>query len=109
MGSRMAANLARSGFDLTVWNRTAEKAQAFCQEHAGVSAAGTPAQAGAEAEIVITMVVDAAQVSDVLLGESGAASQAAPGTLFVDCSTIGPAATRRIGEELLSRGLALLE
>jgi 3-hydroxyisobutyrate dehydrogenase-like beta-hydroxyacid dehydrogenase len=108
MGSRMAANLARAGFELTVWNRTASKAQAFASEHRAGTAA-TPAQAATEAELVITMVVDGDQVAEVLLGADGAASGAARGTLFVDCSTIGPAATTEIGARLAAQGHELLD
>ncbi|MBV9818266.1 MAG: NAD(P)-dependent oxidoreductase [Solirubrobacterales bacterium] len=109
MGSRMAANLAENGFELTVHNRTAETAEAFAAEHDGVTVAATPAQAAAEAAIVFTMVVDGDQVRQVLLGEDGAATEAAPGTLFVDCSTIGPAATLEIGAELDERGSSLVD
>jgi len=75
MGSRMAANLVRAGFEVTVWNRTAAKAEAFCAEHAAKMAA-TPAQAAAGSEFVITMVVNAEQVQAVLLGENGVADAA---------------------------------
>ena len=109
MGSRMAANLARAGFELTVWNRTAARAQAFCAEHPGVAGADTPAQAATEADFVVTMVVDGEQVAEVLLGEQGAATTARSGTLFVDCSTIGPLAARTIGRQLAERGLELLD
>jgi 3-hydroxyisobutyrate dehydrogenase len=112
MGSRQAANLARAGFDLTVWNRTASTAQQFAAEHAGVTVAETPAQAGAEADIVFTMVVDGDQVRDVLLGDDGAATQAragGDGVLFVDCSTIGPAAAKEIGEVLDERGHSFID
>jgi 3-hydroxyisobutyrate dehydrogenase len=109
MGSRMAANLARAGFELTVWNRTASTAVQFAAGNEGVSVAGTPAEAARQAEIVFTMVVDGAQVQHVLLGDEGAATAAAQGTLFVDCSTIGPAATREIGEALDERGLSLVD
>ena len=47
MGSRMAANLARAGFELTVWNRTAATAERFAAEH-GATLAATPAEAAAE-------------------------------------------------------------
>jgi 3-hydroxyisobutyrate dehydrogenase len=109
MGSRMAANLARAGFELTVWNRTAPTAVQFAAANEGVSVAGTPAEAAQQAEIVFTMVVDGAQVQHVLLGDEGAATAAVQGTLFVDCSTIGPAATREIGEALDERGLSLVD
>lgn len=108
MGSRMAANLAARGFALTVYNRTRATAEAFCSEHSATPA-DTPAQAAADAEIVITMVVDGAQVESVLLGADGAATAAAPGTLFVDCSTIGPAATHAIAARLVERGMAMAD
>ncbi len=109
MGSRMAANVARAGFELTVWNRTTATAERFCSKHEGVRLAATPADAGAEAEIAITMVVDGPQVEQVLLGEAGAATGAADGTLFVDCSTIGPESALAIGERLAGRNLRLVD
>jgi 3-hydroxyisobutyrate dehydrogenase len=108
MGSRMAANLARAGFELTVWNRSPEKAERFCAEH-GARLARTPAEAAASAEIVFTMVVDGPQVEHVLLGHDGAAEGASPGALCVDCSTIGPSMTRAIGARLAERGLKQID
>ena len=109
MGWRMAANLARAGHELTVWNRTSEKAEGFAAEHAGVARAGTPAEAARGAECVITMVVDGPQVEQVLLVEDGATHGAAPGTLFIDCSTIGPSAARAIGSQLAERQMELVD
>jgi 3-hydroxyisobutyrate dehydrogenase-like beta-hydroxyacid dehydrogenase len=108
MGSRQAANLARAGFDLTVWNRTRATAEAFCDAH-GATLAPTPAEAARGAEFVITMVVDGPQVGEVLLGEQGAATTAAPGTIVIDCSTIGPAATHQIAGRLRDRDLRMLD
>ena len=103
MGSRMAANLRRAGHELTVFNRTRERAEAWAQEHGGTVAA-TPAEVGAAAEVVITMLVDGAQVEEALLGPGGAAAGAADGTLFVDMSTIAPADARRLAATLAERG-----
>ena len=108
MGWRMAANLARGGFELTVWNRTHEKAQRFCSEHRA-DLARTPAEAAARAEVVVTMVVDGTQVDSVLLGDDGVASAAPAGLLCVDCSTIGLAATRAIAAALSQRGIAMVD
>ena len=108
MGSRMAANLVRGGFELTVWNRTASTAERFASEH-DVRHAATPAQAARESEFVVTMVVDAPQVEQVLLGRDGAATAARETTLFIDCSTIGPTPTRSLGAALADRGLSLLD
>lgn len=109
MGSRMAANLSRAGFQLTVWNRTRSTAEAFCAEYDGVELADSPADAGAAAEVVVTMVVDGDQVRRVLLGEQGAATHAGAGTLFIDCSTIGPPAARTLGAELAALGMELID
>lgn len=74
MGSRMAANLAKAGFDVIVWNRTRERADAT-----GLPVADTPAEAARGADVVITMVVDAPQVEEVLFGPEGAAGGMAEG------------------------------
>jgi 3-hydroxyisobutyrate dehydrogenase-like beta-hydroxyacid dehydrogenase len=104
MGSRMAANLQRAGFAVTAWTHTPGKADAWAAEHEGTKAAATPAAAAEGADLVISMVVDGAQVEAILLGDDGAASGAAPGTLFVDMSTIAPADARRIGGVLAEQG-----
>lgn len=108
MGSRMAANVARAGHRVTVYNRTTATAQAWVAEHGG-TVAQTPAQAAAAADVVISMVVDGAQVEQVLLGPDGAADGARPGALFVDMSTISPDDTRRIGAGLAERGVAFVD
>jgi 3-hydroxyisobutyrate dehydrogenase-like beta-hydroxyacid dehydrogenase len=108
MGSRMAANLAAGGFELTVWNRTRSRAEEFCQRHRAQTA-DTPAQAAAAAEFVITMVVDAPQVRELLLGDQGVADGAQPGTLCIDCSTIGATPTRELGARLAERDLVLMD
>ena len=99
MGSRMAANLARAGHDLTVHNRTRERAEAWVAEHGG-TLAETPAEA--RGEVVITMLVDGPQVEEALLGPDGAATGAEPDTVFVDMSTIGAEHARGIGERVPS-------
>jgi 3-hydroxyisobutyrate dehydrogenase-like beta-hydroxyacid dehydrogenase len=108
MGSRMAACLARAGFDVAVHNRTREKADAWVAEHGGRVAA-TPHEAADGAAAVITMVVDGPQVEHVLLGDDGAAHGAAEGTLMIDMSTIAPADARRIGAALAERGLPFVD
>jgi 3-hydroxyisobutyrate dehydrogenase-like beta-hydroxyacid dehydrogenase len=108
MGSRMAANLRRAGHELAVFNRTRSTAEAWAAEH-GATVAATPAEAAAEAEVVITMVVDGAQVEAVLLGADGVVHGAREGLLCVDMSTIAPSDTRRIGAALAERGLHLMD
>jgi 3-hydroxyisobutyrate dehydrogenase len=108
MGARMAANLARAGYELTVHNRTRSRAEAFAAEHRA-TVADTPADVGAASDVVVTMVVDGAQVEEVLLGEQGVAQKAAAGTLCLDMSTIAPSDTRRIGAALHERGIGFVD
>jgi 3-hydroxyisobutyrate dehydrogenase-like beta-hydroxyacid dehydrogenase len=105
MGSRMAANLARAGFEVTVWNRTREKAEQWAAEHGG-TVAGTPAEVAERSDVIVTMVVDGAQVQAVL---DAAAERLRQGQLVIDCSTIGPRAARQIGTALAERGVSFLD
>jgi len=109
MGAPMAANLARAGFEVVAWNRTAEKAQALAAEHEGVLVAATPAEAAAAAGTVISMVPDTPEVEAVLLGENGAAEGLSEGGLAVDMSTIAPTASRSIADRLAEKGIAFLD
>jgi 3-hydroxyisobutyrate dehydrogenase-like beta-hydroxyacid dehydrogenase len=108
MGSRMAANLVGAGYSLSVWTHTPGKAERWAAEH-GAEPFGRPAEVARNSEIVLSMVVDGAQVASVLLGEHGAIEGARPGTLCVDCSTIGPAETCAIGAALKERDLDMLD
>jgi 3-hydroxyisobutyrate dehydrogenase len=104
MGSRMAANLRRAGFELVVWNRTAETARRWATEH-GAEVAASPAEVGTSCDRVVTIVVDGPQVEAVLLGDGGAATAPHEDLLCIDMSTIGPAAAGRIGAGLAERGV----
>jgi 3-hydroxyisobutyrate dehydrogenase-like beta-hydroxyacid dehydrogenase len=108
MGSRQAANLRRAGFELTVYNRTREKAEAWAREH-GATVAATPAEVARRSDVVFSMVVDGPQVEAVLLGEHGAVHGAPEGVLCVDMSTTGPAEARRIGAALDEHGVRFLD
>jgi 3-hydroxyisobutyrate dehydrogenase-like beta-hydroxyacid dehydrogenase len=108
MGGPMAANLARAGFELSVYTRTREKAERFASEH-GADAAATPREAAEGAAAVITMVPDAPEVEEVLLGEQGAAHGLEENALAIDMSTIAPTAAKAIGERLAEDRIAFLE
>jgi 3-hydroxyisobutyrate dehydrogenase len=108
MGGPMAANLARAGFELSVWTRTSEKADRFASEH-GARSAATPAEAAAGADAVITMVPDSPEVDSTLFGGDGAARALEGGGLAIDMSTIAPSAARAIGERLAESGIDFLE
>ena len=108
MGEPMAAHLARAGFELSVYTRTREKAAAFARD-SGARAAATPREAAEGASVVITMVPDAPEVEEVLLGEQGAVHGLGEGALVIDMSTIAPTAARAIGERLADDGVDFLE
>jgi 3-hydroxyisobutyrate dehydrogenase-like beta-hydroxyacid dehydrogenase len=108
MGSRMAANVAAGGYPLTVWTHTPGKAERWAAEH-GARAAATPAEVAAGSEIVVSMVVDGEQVAEVLTGEQGVLSGAAPGLLCVDMSTIGAEPARAVGAALAQGGVELID
>jgi len=102
MGGPMARNLREAGFELSVYNRTREKAERFASEH-GARAAATPAEAAEGADAFITMVPDAPQVEEVLFGDAGAASTLADDALVVDMSTTSPTASRAIAGRVAPR------
>jgi 3-hydroxyisobutyrate dehydrogenase-like beta-hydroxyacid dehydrogenase len=108
MGSRMAAVLRRAGFEVTVWNRTRARAEAWAAEHGG-NVAKTPAQLAERCDVVISMVVDGQQVERVLLGEDGVVEDARKGLLCIDMSTIGPREARSIASRLAEHGVAFLD
>ena len=108
MGSRMAANLCRAGFEVHAWNRTRARADELADAH-GATVAETPAAAAAAARLVVTMVVDSPEVEAVLFGPDGAAEGFGQGGLVVDMSTIAPSAGRAIGDRLREQGVAFLD
>ncbi len=107
MGAAMAANVARAGFPLTVWNRTPGRAAAAVAS--GALEAVGPAAVGAASEIVVICVSDTPDVEAVLFGEGGLAEGLAQGSLVVDCSTISPAATRGFAERLAAAGVGFVD
>lgn len=107
MGAAMAANVARAGFGLTVWNRTPGRAEEPVS--VGAVEAETPAAVAVAADIVIICVSDTPDVEAVLFAEQGLAAGLTPGALVIDCSTIAPAATREFGSRLAVGGVALVD
>lgn len=107
MGRGMAHNLLRAGFDLTVWNRTASRADELAA--AGAKVAASPAALAEGCDIIFSCVSDTPDVRAVLLGEGGVIHGAAAGALVVDMSTISPQATREIAAALGERGVHFLD
>jgi 3-hydroxyisobutyrate dehydrogenase len=86
MGSGMARRLLLNGFPLTVFNRTVEKADALANEGAGV--ATSPAEAAADADVIISMVSDDNAARSIWLGENGVLTAVKPGAVCIECSTV---------------------
>jgi 3-hydroxyisobutyrate dehydrogenase len=107
MGSAMAANLARAGFPLTVYNRTAGRARPLVE--LGAVEVGSPSQLGAASDVVVTCVPDSPQVAEVLFGPAGLAQGLAEGSLLIDCSTISPTRTQEFGARLAAQGVAMID
>lgn len=107
MGRGMVRNLLKAGYPVTVWNRTAERADEFVA--LGAKGAATPSDAAASADIVMSCVSDTPDVEAVLLGENGAIHGARAGMIFIDLSTISPKSTRQIAAKLGEVGVGLLD
>ncbi|MBP7823899.1 MAG: NAD(P)-dependent oxidoreductase [Pseudomonas sp.] len=101
MGLPMCRRLLAAGYPLRVWNRSADKCLPLLQEGAG--RVETPAELCADAEVVMLCLADTAAVREVVFGAGGLVESARPGQLLVDFSSLEPAATREMAEELLQR------
>jgi 3-hydroxyisobutyrate dehydrogenase len=95
MGYPMAGHLAAKGHEVTVYNRTAAKAEKWAAQHGGNWAA-TPAEAAAGADMVMACVGNDDDLRAVCLGESGAFAGMKAGALFVDHTTVSAAVTREL-------------
>jgi 3-hydroxyisobutyrate dehydrogenase-like beta-hydroxyacid dehydrogenase len=100
MGFPMAGWLAKKGHAVTVYNRTAAKAERWCKEHGGQSAA-TPAAAAQDAEIVFSCVGDDPDVREIALGKGGAIAAMKPGAVYCDHTT----ASADVAREIAAAGL----
>jgi 3-hydroxyisobutyrate dehydrogenase-like beta-hydroxyacid dehydrogenase len=107
MGSRMARSILRHGVELTVWNRTIDKAQALAAE--GARVAQTPREVAEASDVVVCCVSDPNAVGRVLFADDGVRPAARPGFRYVECSTISPGLMRRVGDALSARGAEALE
>lgn len=107
MGRGMTANLLKAGFPVTVWNRTAGRAESLFEQ--GAARAASPAAVAAASDIIFTCVSDTPDVEAVVLGEQGILHGAAAGALLVDCSTISPRSTRAMAVTLAAKGVGMLD
>jgi len=107
IGRPMAARVARL-HSLVVWNRTAERTRGFAVEHS-VRVAGTPAEAVAQAEVVLTCLPTSKEVEVLLDGPTGMEAGLRPGSLFLDCTSGDPATSRRIAARLARRSVSFAD
>ncbi len=108
MGAPMAGHLAAAGHDVTVYNRTAAKAEAWTKAHSGASAA-TPAEAAHGAAIVFACVGNDDDVRSVVYGDDGAFAGMESGAIFVDHTTASAALARELDDAAKGRGVAFLD
>jgi 3-hydroxyisobutyrate dehydrogenase len=107
MGQGMARNLLKAGFGLTVWNRTASRADALVSE--GAKQASSPADLAAQCDVIVICVSDTPDVDAVLFGEAGVFHGVRSASLVVDCSTISPIKTQQFAETLAEKGVHMLD
>lgn len=106
MGCPMAINLVKAGHELTVWNRTAAKADPVVAE--GAKLAASPKAAAEGAEFVITMVADGPTLQAVAFGPDGYIAALKPGMIAIDMSTVAPAESQKVADAIEAAGCKLV-
>jgi 3-hydroxyisobutyrate dehydrogenase len=107
MGAGIAATLRERGYEMHVCDARPGAAVRFAE--AGGVAWATPAQVAQRCEVLISVVVNAAQTEDVLFGEGGAAAAMKPGSVFVMCSTVDPNRSIAFEERLGAMGILYVD
>ena len=107
MGRPMAANLLKAGHEVTVWNRTASRADSLVEQ--GAKRAATPRDLAAASEVIITIVSDPPALESVYWGEAGVFSGLRRGSLLVESSTVHPNLEKRAAAAAASAGCEFLE
>jgi 3-hydroxyisobutyrate dehydrogenase len=107
MGKGMAKTLLQAGYELTVYNRTRNKAEEFVK--LGAKVAETPADAASGNDVVITMLADPAAVTELVLGKNGIVEGLKAGSTLIDCSTVDPTTTALTLEAAEAKGADFLD
>ena len=107
MGGPMAANLAKAGHAVRVFDLVPAAIQAAAD--AGATPAGSARDTLADAEVVISMLPASRHVEGLYLGEGGILDAIPAGALVIDCSTIAPASARKVAEAAAKRGLQMID
>lgn len=108
MGGAMARHLSTAGHEMTVFNRSMEKAQKWATLYGGTVAA-SPADAAHGADVVISCVGTDDDLASITLGRDGAFAAMAKGSLFIDHTTVSARIARQLGVEAKSRGLMIVD
>ena len=106
MGQPMARRLLGAGFDLVVYNRTPAKAEPLVER--GATAVESPADLAGRSDVVFSMVADDGALMEVALGERGALKGARDGLVYVDMSTVSPAASAEVAGACSRAGVQFL-
>jgi 3-hydroxyisobutyrate dehydrogenase-like beta-hydroxyacid dehydrogenase len=107
MGRPMALNLRKAGYAVTVWNRTASRADELVA--AGATLAKSPQEVAAASDFLITIVSDPPALEEVLWGPSGALQSLKSGSTYMDSSTVSPVLARKIAAACVERGAQFLD
>jgi 3-hydroxyisobutyrate dehydrogenase len=107
MGSRMARNLVKKGFETTVWNRTPARAQALVRD--GAKQAASPRELAERSDVVVVCVSDPKAVERLVFAEDGLLGGVRAGFRYLECSTVSPETTRRVQAALREKGADALE
>ncbi|MBB3936537.1 3-hydroxyisobutyrate dehydrogenase [Aureimonas phyllosphaerae] len=107
MGLGIAASLVRAGIETWGFDPNPTAGKAFADK--GGHVAASPAEVGAQADVLFCVVVNAAQAEAALLGEAGAVGAMAPGSVVVQCATCAPDAVRALARPILEAGLLFID
>jgi len=107
MGSGMASNLLKAGYELTVWNRSVEKCEPFARK--GARVAKSPVEAIRDVDLVVYMLSNDQAVEDVVFGTKGILTGIKEGQIVMDMSTVLPATSLREQEAYAKRGVDFLD
>lgn len=107
MGTGIAQNILKAGFNLTVYNRSSAKAEPLAR--LGANVAASPRETAQQAEIVLSIVADDVASREIWLGEMGALDSARDDTILVECSTLSHIWVGELARLAADRGLALLD
>jgi len=107
MGAAIAGRLLGLGHEVTVWNRTADKARALAS--AGAKLAANPAELAAQSDFVVSILSNAEAIDRAYGGASGLLSANVAGKLFIEMSTVRPETGRALDQKVKQKGAALIE